>query len=130
MASTKSLDGVIKRLWASKEAGLQNHFDLLFNRNVPHILEKIFLNLEDYDSFKACQDVCIAWRALFSSEAFKKRARELMYRKMGCKKEITDLLEEWDFMSVFARIARMLVFEEIRVRDEDVTEQLRKCPFV
>ena len=53
-----------------------------------------------------------------------------MYRKMGAKKEITELLEEWDFMPAFARIARMLLFEEIRVRDEDVTEQLKKCPFV
>ena len=105
-------------------------FDLLFNKNVPHILEKIFLNLEDYDTFMACQDVCKAWRGLFSLEVFKKRARELMYRKMGCKKEITELLEEWGFMPDFARIARMLVFEEIRVRDEDVTEQLKKCAFV
>ena len=90
MASTKSLDGVIKRLWAFKEAGMQNHFDLLFNKNVPHILEKIFLNLEDYDSFMACQDVCKAWRGLFSSELFKKRARDLLYEKMGWKKDFTE----------------------------------------
>ena len=104
-------------------------FEVLFNKNVPHILEKIFLNL-DYDSFMACQDVSKAWRALFSSEAFKKRARELMYRKMGWNKEITERLEEWGFIPGFARIARMLLFEEIRVRDEDVTEQLKKCAFV
>ena len=105
-------------------------FDLLFSKNVPHILEKIFLYMEDYDSFKACQDVCIAWRALFSSEAFKKRARELKYRKMGWNKEYTELLEEWRFMPRFARIARMLLFEEILVRDEDVKERLKKCGFV
>lgn len=85
MASTKSLDGVIKRLWASKEAGGQNHFDLLFNKNVPHILEKIFFNLEDYDSFMACLDVSKAWRGLFSSELFKKRAKYLLYKKIGFK---------------------------------------------
>ena len=57
------------------------------SKNVPHILEKIFLDLEDYDSFMACQDVCKAWRGLFSSELFKKRARDLLYEKMGWKKD-------------------------------------------
>ena len=57
-------------------------FEVVFSKNVPHILQKIFLNLEDYDSFMACQDVCKAWRGLFSSEVFKKRARELLYEKI------------------------------------------------
>ena len=59
-------------------------FDVLFNKSVPHIFEKIFLNL-DYDSFLSCREVSKVWRELLSSEMKKvehillekKRANEL-----------------------------------------------------
>ena len=41
-------------------------FDLLFQRSVPHILEKIFLSL-DYKTFKACHKVCAAWGETLAS---------------------------------------------------------------
>ena len=75
-------------------------FDLLFNKNVPHILEKIFLNLEDYDSFMACQNVCKAWRGLFSSELFKKRAKDLLYEDVWVNEDVRYVikqLEGWAF---------------------------------
>ena len=56
---------------ASKEGGSQIAFDAILNKNVPHILEKIFFNL-DYDSFKTCQKVNKAWHNLLSSKLFKK----------------------------------------------------------
>ena len=47
-------------------------FDILFAKNVPHILEKIFLSL-DYESFKNCVKVNDAWKNLLTSEAFKRK---------------------------------------------------------
>ena len=35
-------------------------FSILFNKNVPHVQEKIFFSL-DYDSLKACGEVCKTW---------------------------------------------------------------------
>lgn len=43
-----------------------NGFDKLLAKNVPHILEKIFLSL-DIESFKNCMEVCQAWRSLLAS---------------------------------------------------------------
>ena len=44
-------------------------FDTLFSRNLPHILEKIFLSL-DYESFKNCLKVNSEWREFLASERF------------------------------------------------------------
>ena len=49
-------------------------FDLLFKRNVPHILEKIFLSM-DYDSFKSCLMVSKMWNQLLTSESFKRKGK-------------------------------------------------------
>ena len=43
-------------------------FDILFTRNVPHILEHIFLYL-DYESYKTCLGVCNDWLDLLSCES-------------------------------------------------------------
>ena len=48
-------------------------FDLLFSRNVSHILEKIFLSL-DYKTYKACHKVCTAWGMALASESFRRKA--------------------------------------------------------
>ena len=42
-------------------------FDKLFSRNVPHILELIFLSL-DYESYKTCCEVSRTWNELLSSK--------------------------------------------------------------
>ena len=47
--------------------------ETLFAINVPHILERIFFSL-DYESFKKCTEVCVAWSALLKSESFMTRA--------------------------------------------------------
>ena len=54
-------------------------FDSLLQRNVPHIIEMIFLSL-DYDSFKECLDVNATWRNQISS-AFLRRNGELLCYK-------------------------------------------------
>ena len=54
-------------------------FDLLFSKNVPHILEKIFFYL-DYESFKKCMEVNTVWQELLTSDSFK-RFGKLMFSK-------------------------------------------------
>ena len=46
-------------------------FDLLFRKNVPHILEKIFLYL-DYESYKSCLMVNKRWNQFLTSDSFKR----------------------------------------------------------
>ena len=56
-------------------------FDQLFNKNIPHILEKIFLSL-DYKSFKRCHEVCKAWREIVENESFRRRSKALYHDEM------------------------------------------------
>ena len=72
---------------ASEEAESQSPFHLLFNKNIPHIFEEIFFNL-DYDSLVACQKVSKAWSGLLSSESFKKRAKDLLIEKRTNEKQL------------------------------------------
>ena len=51
-------------------------FDKLFNTNVPHVLEKIFFSL-DYESFKACHEVCRGWKELLSTANFTLKATKM-----------------------------------------------------
>ena len=55
-------------------AGGNCGFDTLFSKNVPHILENIFLAL-DYESYKACQEVNSTWRELLASESYRTKAK-------------------------------------------------------
>ena len=59
-------------------------FDKVFSRNLPHILEKIFLSL-DYRSFTNCLDVCRSWNELFLSDSFKNKATLLFREEMEDK---------------------------------------------
>ena len=55
-------------------------FGTLFNKSVPHILEKIFFSL-DYDSFVSCVKVCRTWNGLLSSESYQARLGEMWSEK-------------------------------------------------
>ena len=55
-------------------AGGNSGFDTLFSKNVPHILEAIFLTL-DYESYKACLEVNSTWRELLKSERYRTRTK-------------------------------------------------------
>ena len=69
-------DSIEDRDGVEKEAESTNwgHFDQLFAKNVPHILENIFLSL-DYESFKNCLRVNRTWNGLLTSETFQIRAK-------------------------------------------------------
>ena len=71
-------------------------FGPLFNKNVPHIMEKIFFPL-DYDSFVSCGKVCKTWKVLLSSEPYharflekkNKEERKLCYHSIQGNSEVT-----------------------------------------
>ena len=65
---------------AADKTTVFGYFQPLFNKNVPHILEKIFFSL-DYDSFISCQDVCNTWNGLFSSALYNTRSKKLLFEK-------------------------------------------------
>ena len=48
-------------------------FDKLLQKNVPHILQKIFLHL-DLESFKSCLKVSNEWNKLLVEESFQRKA--------------------------------------------------------
>ena len=50
-------------------------FDTLFTRSVPHILEKIFLSLDNYESFQRCLEVSKKWNEVLASESFQEKAK-------------------------------------------------------
>ena len=60
-----------------------NHtaFGKLLNKNVPHILEHIFLSL-DYWSFRKCHKVCSAWSEMLGTESFKRKSRAQYHDEM------------------------------------------------
>ena len=58
----------------------ETKFETLFNKNVPHILEKIFYSL-DYDSFMESKKVCKAWNILLSSKSYDEMAIKMLTEK-------------------------------------------------
>ena len=56
-------------------------FDVLFTRNLPHILEKIFFLL-DYESFKACIEVNSSLSELLQSVSYTKKARSVFWEEI------------------------------------------------
>ena len=63
-----------------------NAFDKLFDRNVTHIMEKIFLSL-DFESFSSCRRVCKQWNKLLTSGHFRKRTRDVYNAEMWLGEE-------------------------------------------
>ena len=89
-------------LKAAKECG----FDVLLSKSVPHIIEKIFLDL-DFDSFMACREVSRGWNALLSSGAYRNRPIELLRERLREeKKKMIDLEEDLeDFKKSVVNVA-------------------------
>ena len=61
---------------AAESLRFPSNFDTLFSKNVPHILDKIFLSL-DYESYKDCLEVSNDWRGLLTSESYKTRGKSV-----------------------------------------------------
>ena len=68
----------------------------LFNKSVPHILERIFFSL-DHKSFKNCKDVCNAWRELITSRRFQKKAGSVYFFQIK-QEEYKTLVSDSEFV--------------------------------
>ena len=64
-----------------------NGFDLLFAKNVPHILENIFFSL-DYVSFKTCYKVSKVWDEFLSSQSCQKLLEKMLMKKNKNEKKL------------------------------------------
>jgi len=56
---------------------MDNSAHKIFNTNVPHIPEKIFLHL-DLQTFKNCHVVCKSWNDVLSRESFRKKTKKIL----------------------------------------------------
>ena len=68
-------------------------FEKLFNKSVPHILERIFFSL-DYDSFMACRAVSKTWNELLSTEQYRNKSLEMLLMKQMNGAKLWKLLRE------------------------------------
>ena len=82
-------------------------FEKLFERNVPHVQEKIFFSL-NYDSFKTCGEVCRAWNELMKSESYEWRRIELMMEKIAMLKTLVKRA-----IKSQAKVLTAFIYEEI-----------------
>ena len=57
-------------------------FDKLLSKNVPHILEKIYLSL-DYESYKECFEVCRTWNEILTSKRYLKIGKSVFQDKIS-----------------------------------------------
>ena len=87
--STNFLPFPVAAMGAGQSIGPCAFDKLVYERNVPHILEKIFFSL-DYESFKACFSVNETWNKLLLSGAFQKRAKSVFHEEIS--KDEDDLL--------------------------------------
>ena len=67
------------------------HFDDLFRGNVPHVLERIFVdNLDDHRDFEACRSVSRLWRSYFEVQFDRRKKTKA---KIASRKLTSDWLK-------------------------------------
>ena len=83
-------------------------FDILLKRNVPHILEAIFLSL-DYVSFKRSLKVSRAWSKVLGTKMFLKRAKSIYAKGIRSdKKTIMEALLKGDAVSASSLLSGLI----------------------
>ena len=65
-------------------------FDALFEINVPHILERIFLSFDNYHDYKTCLKVNKTWNELLSTAEYHKKLIEMFPHEMLMEKKIKE----------------------------------------
>ena len=56
-------------------------FDILFLKNVPHLLAKIFFSL-DYESYEGCLEVSNVWNDLLTSTSFQTKGKSVFHKEI------------------------------------------------
>ena len=86
----------------------------VLGENFPHIREQIFLSL-DYESYKACFEVCQDWRKILNSESFQKKAKKVFEREID--QDQLDLVEA-SFEGNTERIIQLLSTDVLNINCE------------
>ena len=93
-------------------------FNDLFNKNVPHILEKIFIeNLDDHRDYENCHRVCSTWKNYFESQF---ETREIIGKKIKSRKISSDWTKRRD---VWTKIEFGDVLQGKRISFVDANEK-------
>ena len=110
-----------------------HYIELLFMRNVPHILEIILFSL-DYESYYACFKVSKAWKELLTSDNFQRKGKYVFGKDVS--EDETKLYTENDYVPERSQLTSESNFEEKDVKEKseeksnievniDVTEEVR-----
>merc|ERR1712117_825920 len=86
----EQLNSFVKKSSKMESASPPSPMSKVLGENVPHIREQIFLSL-DYESYKACFEVCQDWRKILNSESFQKKAKKVFEREID--QDQLDLVE-------------------------------------
>ena len=70
-------------------------FDRLFNRNIPHVLEKIFFSL-DLASFKNCRNVSSSWNELFMTESYCEKESQLTLEMKQNQMKLLEAIDRFE----------------------------------
>ena len=98
-------------------------FDMLFSKNVPGILEKIYFSL-DYKSYKNCLEVSNEWKGLLTSERYKTKWKSVF--KEGIREDENRLqIVAEDNNSDEARKLLSSGMVDVNSKDEDGLTPLR-----
>ena len=93
------------------DAQASSPFEILFSKNVPHILENIFLSV-DFESFKNCLVVNTTWNGTLTSELFLNQAKSAFREEW---KKLITAAEEGNYEEV----GKLLSFGIIDVNGEN-----------
>ena len=85
-------------------------FDTLLAKNVPHILESIFLSL-DYKSFKDCLEVNKTWNGLLTSESFQVKAKLVFHEDIVNEQKELWHASMWGKVEVVKRILSSIMVD-------------------
>ena len=91
-------------------------FDVLFYKNVPHIIEKIFFSL-DYETFTSCCMVSKVWKETLTSMTFQSQ-RKIFHEEL--LKEELELLEASRWGKI-GKVRRLLSTGLVDVNNMDLT---------
>ena len=94
-------------------------FDILFAKNVPHILEMIFFSL-DYESYNKCLEVNNTWKQLLTSESYHKKGKIVFSQELiDLEKKLMQASSDGNVLKVRQVISCRMVNVNCLLRDVD-----------
>ena len=103
-------------------------FDKLFEKSVPHILEKIFLSL-DYESYKTCLKVSRIWTELLMSESYLSIGKSVFHDDISKDQErLFNATKKGDVTEVRRLLSRSRMLLDVNNTSEPWSEFYKVTP--